>query len=106
VGSYREVLENFFTGCIVSDAATARLVNDNQIKKARREFPEQFLALFRPRGWLDKAQGRPRRRYRLSAFVERRGEFDLGSVGAFVGFGAALNLAIAAPNDPQSFTIV
>jgi hypothetical protein len=39
-------------------------------------------------------------------FVERRGEFDLGSVGAFDGFRAALNLAIEAPNGPKSLILV
>src|SRR6202034_4743636 len=48
LGGAREIIENLFPRRIVGRAATMALVNDNEIEKAGREFPEKFLALLRP----------------------------------------------------------
>jgi hypothetical protein len=38
LGSAGEVIENVLPCCIVSGVAAMALINDNQVKKARREF--------------------------------------------------------------------
>ena len=49
LGSGGEIFENLPPGRIVGGAAAMTLVNDDQVKKARREFPEELLALLRAR---------------------------------------------------------
>jgi hypothetical protein len=43
LGSAGEVVEGVLPGCVVSGAATMALIDDNQVKKARREFPVKLL---------------------------------------------------------------
>ena len=48
LGSGGEVFENLAPGRIVGGAAAVTLVDDDQVKEAGREFPEELLALLRP----------------------------------------------------------
>ena len=56
LGRAREVFENLAPGGIVGGAATMTLVDDDQVKKARREFPEELLAFLRPGDGLIEAE--------------------------------------------------
>ena len=92
LGSAGEIIENLFPGRIVGGAATVTLIDDNEIEKARREFPEKFLALLRPRDGLVQAQINFIGGVDAALFVERRGEFDLGAVCALDSFRAGTEL--------------
>ena len=46
LGSGRKLLKNLSPRCIVGRTSTVTLIDDDQVKESRREFPEQFLALF------------------------------------------------------------
>ena len=80
LGGAGEVIENLPPGCIVGGAAAMTLINDDQVKKARREFPEELLALLRPRDGLIKPQVNFIGRVDAALFIKRRGEFDFGAV--------------------------
>ena len=82
LGSAGEIIENLSPRRIVGGAATMALVNDDQIEKAGREFPEKFLALLRPRDGLIQAQINLIRGVDAALSVERRGQFDFGAVAA------------------------
>ena len=76
-------------------------VNDDQVKKARREFPEKLLALLRPGDGLIEAQVNFIGRVDAALFVERRGEFDLGAVCALDGLRARAELGHCRAERPE-----
>lgn len=88
LGSSGEVIEDVLPGRVVSGNATVALINDNQVKKARREFPEKLLGLLRPGDRLIKAQVYLVCGVDAALFVERCGEFVLGPVCALDGVRA------------------
>ena len=92
LGSGGEIFENLPPGRIVGGAAAMTLVNDDQIKEAGREFPEELLAFLRAGDGLIKAQINFVGRVDAALFVERRREFDLGAVFALDGLRARAEL--------------
>ena len=75
-----EIFENLPPCGIVGGAAAMTLVNDDQVKKAGREFPEELLALLRPGDGLIEPQIDLVGGVDAALFVQRRGEFDFGAV--------------------------
>src|ERR1035437_4974668 len=81
--------------------ALRHLGNDNQVKKARREFPVKLLALFRPRDRLIEPQVNFIRSVDAALFIERRGEFDLGPVCALDSLRARTELGHCRAERPE-----
>ena len=77
------------------------LIDDDQVKKARREFPEKLLALLRPGDGLIKPQINLVGSVDAALFVERRGEFDLGPVCALDGLRARTELGHCRTERPE-----
>ena len=88
LGSGGEIFENLSPGGILGGAAAVALVDDDQVKKAGRELPEELLALLRPGDGLVEAQIDLVGGVDAALLVERRGEFDLGAVFALDGLRA------------------
>ena len=101
LGSAREVVEDILPCRVVSGAATMALVNDDQVKKAGREFPVDLLALLRPRDGLIKPQIDLVGGVDATLFVERRGEFDLGAVFPLDGLGPRAELCHRRAERPE-----
>src|ERR1700733_15936298 len=76
-------------------------VNDDQIEKPRREFPEQLLALFRACNGLIKAEIHLIGRVNTTFFVQRRGELDLVAILALDGFSARAELSHCRAKGPE-----
>src|SRR5207248_381962 len=74
---------NLFPCRIVGCAAAMTFVNDDQVKKARREFPEELLAVLRPRNGLIKSQVNLVSGVDSSLLVQGQWEFDVGAVLPF-----------------------
>src|SRR6202166_4140982 len=87
-----EIFEDFFPGGIIGGATTVTLVDDDQVKKAGREFPEELLAFLRPGDGLIKTKVNFIGCVDAALFVECGREFDLGPVCALDGFRSRAKL--------------
>src|SRR5580700_881039 len=85
LGSGGEIFENLPPCRIVGGAATVAFVNDDQVKEARREFPEKLLAVFWPGDGLIEPQVDLVCSVDAALLVQRRCKFDLGAVFALNG---------------------
>ncbi len=101
LGSAGEVFEDFPPGRIVGGAAAVALVDDDQVEEARREFPEELLALLRAGDGLIEAQIDFVGGVDAALFVERRRKFDFGAVLALDGFRARAELGHRRAEGPE-----
>ena len=56
LGRGGKIFKNLAPGGILGGAATVALINNDEVKEARREFPEELLPLFRPGDGLVKTK--------------------------------------------------
>ncbi len=96
-----EIFENLAPGRILGGAAAVALVNDDQVEEARREFPEELLALLRPGDGLVKPQIYLIGGVDAALFIERGRKFDFGTVLPLDGLRSGAQLGHRSAEGPE-----